>query len=228
MTAEEIIYDILEIKNALEDDHDIEPLWLLHKINAYRSMLILQDYKENGEIKPEWVQRIYRTQTTKVTSADDPAITYTSILVSKLTIPAVLSLPDDRGIVRISGTSGILSFDQVSFEILMLKINFGEERMGQFGYFARIGNDIYCWPLVMEVQAQIIPANPMDCQVLENGVFRNRLVTDEYPIDPAMAQQIVLEICTKDLQINMNSISDIINDSKHQLRVLQSGTNKVK
>lgn len=226
MTAEEIITDVLEIKNALEDDHDIEPMWILYKINAYRSIFILQDYKLNGEIRPEWIQRVFRTTTDKITSADDPSITFTSIQLSKAIIPSILAMPDDRGIVRVSGSSGILSFDQVSFEILMLKIHFKEEKMGQFGYFARVGNTIYCWPLVMEVQAQIIAADPMEVQVYTGGSLRDRLITDEYPLDPAMAQQIVLEICTKDLQLNMNSISDVINDSKHQLRILQSGNNK--
>lgn len=228
MTAEEIIYDILEIKNALEDDHDIEPMWLLHKINAYRSIFIPQDYRLNGELRPEWIQRVFKTTTDKVTSADDPSITFTSIQLSRATLPAILAMPDDRGVIRVSGSSGILSFDQVSFEILMLKIHFKEEKMGQFGYFARVGNTVYVWPLVMEIQAQIIAADPMDVQVYSAGVLRDRMITDEYPLDPAMAQQIVLEICTKDLQLNMNSVSDIVNDSKHQLRVLQSGNSKVR
>lgn len=224
MTAEEIIYDILEIKNALEDDHDIEPLWLLQKINNYRAIFILDDYKRNGEIKPDWLQRLRKIQTTKITSADDPAITYTSILLSKATIPSILTLPDDMGLVRVTGSSGILPYDQVAFDTLMMKIHFEEEKMGSFGYYSRMGSTLYIWPLVMEIQAVIIPADPMDVQVLDpiTNTLRARTIADEYPLDIAIAQQIVLEICTKDLQLNMKSIADITNDSKHQLRILQS------
>ncbi len=68
----------------------------------------------------------------------------------------------------------------------------------------------------------------MDIQVLDpsTNTMRDRLITDDYPVDLALAQQIVMEIVTKDLQLNAQSVSDIVNDSKHQLRILQSGTNQ--
>jgi|WetSurSiteA1Bulk_404760.scaffolds.fasta_scaffold00092_8 hypothetical protein len=228
MLAEDLVYDVLEIKNALEDDHDIDELWILKKANAYRAIYILRDYQENGQIKSEWIQRLRKQKVTKVNSADDPSIDFTSIDLGKVTIPSLLSLPDDQALIRISGSSGITTFDQISFDNLMLKLTFQEPRMGEFGWCARVGNDLFLYPLVMEMQAFIIAENPLDIQVLDpiTKTMRDRLITDDYPIDLALAQQIVLEIVTKDLNLNMQSISDIINDSKHQLRILQSGTNK--
>jgi hypothetical protein len=110
----------------------------------------------------------------------------------------------------------------------MLKLTFKEERMGEFGWRARVGNDLFLYPLVAEMQAIIIADNPMDVQVLDpvTGLMRDRLITDEYPIDAVIAQQVILEIVTKDLQLNAQSVSDIVNDSKHQLRVMQSGNSK--
>lgn len=224
MTAEDIIYDIFEIKNALEDDHDLEEFWLLKKIGAYRQAFIIQDFQLNGQIKSSWLQRIYKTKTVKVTSADDPVISYTSISLSRAVVPEVMSLPDDMGLFRVTGSSGILPYDHIGMDALMMKIHFGEERMGSFGYCCRMGTNLYLWPLVMEVQAYIVAADPMSVPFMDTvtGVTRPLEITDEYPVDAYTAQQIVLEICSKDLQLNMKSIADIVNDSKHQLRVVQS------
>jgi hypothetical protein len=49
---------------------------------------------------------------------------------------------------------------------------------------------------------------------------RSRLYTDNYPCDLAMAEKIILEILTKDLQIEKQQISDIVNDASDQLKVL--------
>lgn len=225
MSGEDILYDVLEIKNALEDDHDYDELWILQKINNYRSIFILQNYLLNQEINPSWIQRLRKQKVSKVTSADDPSIDFTSIDLGKVTIPSLLPLPDDASLIRVSGSSGITTFDSISFDNLMLKLTFKEERMGEFGWYARIGNDLFLYPLVMEMQAIIIAENPMDVQVLDasSGLMRDRLVSDEYPLDAMTAQQIILEIVTKDLQLNTQSVSDIVNDSKHQLRIMQSG-----
>jgi hypothetical protein len=226
-TAELIIYDIIEIKNALEDDRDLDELWLLNKINMYRSMMISADYAVNHEIQPGWLQRLRKQKVTKVNSADDPSITVTSIDLGKVTLPAVVNLPDDVGL-RLSGSSGIFAFDEIDFDTLMLKINFNEERNGQFGYFAMVGNDAFIWPLVLEIQAIIIAENPFDVQVLDSttGLLRAMTIQDDYPCDAEMAQKIIMEILTKDLQLNAQSISDIVNDAQNALKLLQNGGNQ--
>lgn len=226
MTIEEIVYDVFEIKSLLEDDHDIDQLWVLTKVNNYRAIFINQEYALKAEIKPIWLQRLYKQKTTKVNSADDPSISLTSITLSKVSIPSVISLPDDLGLYRISGSSGISQFDQMDFNTMMMKIDVGEERMGQYGYCSRIGNDLYLYPPTMEIQGLILAANPLDCQILESGVLRDMEVTDEYPIENDMAQKIVLEILTKDLALNDKSVTDIINDSQSQLKILKSESNQ--
>lgn len=223
MTAEEIVYDILEIKNALEDDRDLDELWLLNKINMYRSVFIAMNYVQNQEIESIWVQRLRKQKVVRTTPADDPSITNSSIVVGKVTLPNIISLPGDVGLVRVTGSSGILSFDQIDFDTLMLKIAFKEEKMGEFGYCARVGNDLFIYPLVREIQAMLIAEDPFGIQVMgSNGQLRDMLVTDEYPLDMATAQRIALEILTKDLMFNAQSVSDIVNDSQNQLKILQN------
>ena len=223
MTIEALVYDIFEIRSLLEDDHDIDELWCLNKINMYRSLFIVQEYNATQEIRPSWMQRLRKQKTLKVDAADDPSITYSSIHLSKVTLPSLVGLPGDMGLVRVSGSSAILSYDIIDFDTLMLKISSGEERTGQFGYCSRIGNDLYMFPLIPEMSALILANNPMDVQVMHtDGTLRDMLVTDEYPIDLDMAQKIVLEILTKDLQINAQSVTDIVNDSQNQLKILKN------
>ena len=228
MTVEELVYDIIEIKNALEDDRDMDELWILNKCHNYRAAFINQEYALKAEIKPVWIQRLHKQRTTKVTSADDPAITVSSIMLSKVTIPTVVSLPDDQGLVRVSGSSGISQFDIIDFNTLVMKVDIGEESNGQYGNCARIGNDLYLSPLTPEIQALIIAEDPFEVQINDNGTLRDMLVTDQYPMERDMAQKVILEILTKDLALNEKSIADLINDSQSQLKILTSGSNSQK
>ena len=225
MNIEEIVYDVFEIKSLLEDDHDIDPLWLLGKINNYRAIHIKQDIALNNEIRPVWLQRIHKQKTIKTTSADDPNISISSIILSKVILPRLMSINDDMGLYRISGSSGISQFDLMDFNTMLMKIDIGEERMGQYGYASRIGNDLYLYPLTMEIQAIVLAENPFDIQINDNGVLRDMLVTDDYPVERDMAQKIILDILTKDLALNDKAVVDLINDSQQQFKLLKSGSN---
>lgn len=222
MTTAEIIWDVLELKHALEDDSDIDELWVLHKINSYRELFIRQDYEMNNLINPSWIQRVHKIETSKVSAADDPSITLSSIWLSKASIPSVIALPYDLGVYRISGSSSITQFQPCDFNTLMMRIEIGEEMNSHYGYYSRIGNDIYLYPLCMEISGLIVAQNPMDIQINDSGTLRARTLEDEYPVDLAMAQKIVLEICTKDFAISEGSIPDILNDSQRTFKVLRS------
>ena len=80
MTAAEIIWDVMELKHALEDDADIDELWILQKFNAYRAMIIQQDYAYTNKVNPSWLQRLHRLVLSKVNAADDPAISLSSVI----------------------------------------------------------------------------------------------------------------------------------------------------
>lgn len=222
MLISEIIWDILEIKHALEDDSDIEELWLLHKINSYRQIFIQQEYALNNHIDPTWLQRYHRFVLTNVKAADDPAIILGSITLSKGTIPKVISLPDDLGCYRIAGSSGILQFEPCDFNTLMMKIEIDEEMNNRYGYYSRIGELVYLYPTVPEASAILIAENPIDIPVNDAGTIRARTFDDEYPLDIGLAQRVVLEICTKDLAISEGSIPDIINDSQRQFKIMRN------
>ena len=228
MTAAEIVFDILEIKNAINDDREIDEIWLIHKFNAHRSLQIIEEFKQSNEIRSMWLMRLYKQEVKKVTSADDPSISVTSIELGKVHLPNIVAIPNDAGFVRLTGSSGILSFDPVSYDTLMLKIMYKEERMGEFGYYTQIGNDVFLWPYVREVQAIIIPEDPFDIQIIDptTKVLRDFEITDDYPLDIDMCQKAIWEVLTKDLAYNDQQVRDIVNDSQNQLKLMRNGSNQ--
>ena len=228
MNAAEIVYDILEIKNAINDDRDIDEIWLIHKFNAHRSLQIIEEFKQSNEIRSMWLMRLYKQEVKKVTSADDPSIISTSIELGKVHLPNIVAIPNDAGFVRLTGSSGILTFDPVSYDTLMLKIMFKEEKMGEFGYYTQIGNDVFLWPYVREVQAIIIPEDPFDIQIIDpiTKVLRDFGITDDYPLDIDMCQKAIWEVLTKDLAYNDQQVRDIVNDSQNQLKLMRNGSNQ--
>lgn len=223
MNVEDIIWDIREIKHKLSDDFDVESLWLLEKINSYRAIRIREEYGLNNIIDPSWLQMTRKITLKKVFTSDDPAISFGSIMLAKGELPAVISLPDDLGVYRLSGSSGILQLEPCALNTLIMKIEVGEEMHGKYGYYSRIGKDVYCWPLMSEAAGIIIAENPMDVKVFENGVLRDRTFADEYPVDINIAQKIIIDILTKDFAIMENSITDIVNDSQSQFKIMNSG-----
>jgi len=223
MDASEIIYDILEIKKAINDDRDIDELWLIHKFNAHRALQIIEEFKASNELRSMWLMRLYKQKVTKVTSADDPSVNLTSITLGKVHFPNIVALPNDGGFVRLTGSSGILTFDPVSYDTLMLKAAFHEEKMGEFGYYTQIGNDVFIYPHVMEVQAIIIPEDPFDIQVIgTDGQLRDFSITDDYPLDIDLCQKTIWEVLTKDLAYSDQQVNDVINDAQNQLKLMRN------
>lgn len=224
MTIEDYIWDVFEIKNALEDDSDIEEMWVLHKLNQYRALHIQQEYGLTQFINPVWLQRKYKFSWEKVNAADDPNIEIGSVTLGKAEMPRVVSLPDDQGTYRISGSGSILQFEPITFDLLMMKADVGEQLPGQYGYYSKVADTVYIWPYIMEGSAMLILANPLDVQINDAGTLRSMTFSDNYPLDPGLAQKALLDFLTKDMLFSDQSISDIMNDSQRQLKILKDGT----
>jgi hypothetical protein len=223
MTAENLIYDIKEIVAATEDDSDLDEYWLIQKINNYRAVLIAEQFRVDPVVDPSWLQRIGKFKFTKSDAADDPLITVNSITLGRYILPSVISLPDDLGLNRISGSSGIVGFEPTDFDTLVMKALVKEEISPNYGYYARIGRFAYVYPYIMEGSAIIIAENPFDVPIYTGTEYRTMTMEDHYPIDARMAQLVIVQILTNDLNISQQSITDIVNDSQSQLKVLKNG-----
>jgi len=221
MTAEEILFDIREIVGALEDDSDLEDLWVLQKVNNYRAVLIPEQFRVEPFVDPSWLQRIGKFKFTKTDAADDPLIITNSITLGRYILPEVISLPDDLGLYRLSGSGGIIGFEPTDFDTLVMKALVKEEISPNYGYYARVGTFAYTYPYIMEGSAIIIAENPLDVSFYDGTEYRTMTMQDHYPIDARMAQLIIMQILTNDLNIAQQAITDIVNDSQTQLKVLK-------
>jgi hypothetical protein len=221
MSIEEFIYDIKEIQNALEDDSDLSDAWLFQKINSYRAVMIAEQYRMEPIIDPSWLQPTPMFEFTKTDAADDPSITVNSITLGRAILPAVISLPEDQGLHRLTGSGGIISFEPTDIDTLIMKALIKEPLSRNFGYYARIGRSAYVYPYIMEGKAIIIAENPTDIQYFSGTEYRDYAVADPYPIDARLAQAIIMEILTKDLRLDREAITDVVNDSQDQLRILK-------
>lgn len=226
MTIEEYIWDVKEIKGLLTDDSDIEDMWILHKLNMYRAIHIVNEYNLTNEIDPIWLQRIYKFRWKKCNASDDPNIIYNSITLGKYIFPKIINLKEGLGNYRISGSGSIIQFESCGFDRLMMKLEIGEETNGQYGYFSKIGDTIYISPYIPEGSATIIAENPLDVPINDNGTFRNMEFTDEYPLDAILAQKCILDLLTKDMAISDKSITDIVNDSQNEFKILKDAIDK--
>lgn len=225
MTFEEIIWDIMEIKGALEDDSDLEEMWVLHKINQYRAVHIAQEYALTNEIDPIWLQRIRKFSWLKTSAADDPAIIHNSITLGKAELPNVVHLPEDIGVYRVSGSASIMQFEPCDFNRLMMKAEIGEESHGEYGYYAKVGRAVYITPYIMEGSLMLIAENPLDIQIYNNDILRDPVLSDDYPLDPVLAQRAILDFLTKDMQLSDGVITDIVNDSQREFKIMKDEQN---
>lgn len=96
-----LIYERLKLsKNKRLLETHAEFLW--HK---YRAAVINDDFKANQQIDPATLQDFGLVLFTNVTSSDDPSVPYGSVEYGKLTIPQVVTLPDDLGVYRVASSS---------------------------------------------------------------------------------------------------------------------------
>ena len=225
MKLENIIYDILEIKHAVHDDADIDEMWLAQKINAYRSMIIKEEYARNPIIDSSWLQRLPNFDFQKVLSGDDPNILWGSVTLGKYRVPKVISLAEEQGFYNVFNASRGRPLSMTDFATLMIRLQLNEDLAVGAGWYATVGQDLYVYPYIMKGTVHLIAEDPMSIPILdEDGNPREFSYDDDYPIDAGTAQRIILEILTKDLNIYNQQISDVVNDAQSQLKILRSYT----
>lgn len=223
MTVEEAVFDVFEIKRALNDETDLDELFVLQKLNSYRSILINQQYQLTGHLDYSWLQRHPQFRWEKVTAADDPNVIHSSITLGKFKLPKVVSLPDDLGLYQVTGSGAIRIYSKDEFATMMVRAEI-EERHPRHGYYSKIGDVLYSFPYEMYGQAVMIADNPMDIPIIENNVQRDFAITDEYPTDSSIVQQCILQILTVDLKLADQQITDVINNSAVDLNIMKNAS----
>ena len=221
MKIENAIYDVIEIRKALGDDDPLDQFFILQKLNAYRAILINAQFQITNHLDYGWLQRHPQFRWEKVTAADDPNVTHSSITLGKFKLPKVISLPEDLGLYQVMGSGAIRTYSKDEFATMMIRAEIQEERHPRHGYYSKIGDVVYSVQYEMYGQAVMVAENPMDIPIIENNVQRVMTVDDEYPADIAIVQQAVLAFLTKDMKLSDQQVTDIINDSQSQLKLMK-------
>jgi hypothetical protein len=222
MNFEDIIYDVSEITKQSLGETEFNEYHVAHMVNSYRALFIRRKFDETAQIDPQWLLPLGVIDMANVDLADD-LVTQSSIKVSKGIFPAVVTLPYNLGYYRLSGISRHRSLAKISIEELILKIETNELVPLGYGYAVIFGKTVYAYPSISAMTGVVIAENPLEVQIQDGKVWRARTILDPYPVDIAMAQEIVLSILTKDLAISNQQVADIIQNSQSDLKMMKSG-----
>lgn len=155
-----LIYERLK----LSKDKRLTELHTQFLIHKYRAMVINDDFKANRQIDPATLQDFGKVVFTKVTSADDPNVPYGSVNYGKLTIPQVITLPDDRGVYHVASSSKLCQHYPL-MPPLFFNVPAGSVA-AKSRYYTRINTALYIDHFAEDGNVILILDNPMDGVVL--------------------------------------------------------------
>lgn len=155
-----LIYERLK----LSKDKRLQERHVDFLIAKYRSVVIRDDYKANRQIDPAVLQDAGLVNFTRVLSSDDPAISFGNLELGKLTIPELVSLPDDRGIYIVSSLSKQCMHYPIEMN-MFFDIPSGSWA-AKSPYYFRVNTALYIYPARDEGNIVYILDNPMDGVVL--------------------------------------------------------------
>lgn len=163
-------------KSKLSKDFRVSNRHIQFLVQQYRARGIREEYKRNMQIDPSWLQDFGRVEFTKVNSGDDPLIPYTSMDLSKLTIPQVVSLPNDAGVYRVNGSSKQKRYYPITVERFFSLVE-GSIR-NKFCYFFRVGTALYVNELIDEGNTVLILDDPLDGYIISTEKVLSGNITE--------------------------------------------------
>ena len=188
MTLRELRSDILLILSHSKVSKD-KRFWEGHidfLIHKYRARAIRETFQRQGYIDPMWMQDLGVRKTTIVNSAEEREVACGNLALAKLTLPPILSLPDDNGVVRISSTSVQKTFYRIDVE-RFFDIDPSSIR-AKFDYYIRVASSFYFPSLPEEVRPILLLDNPMDGDFFDNTI--------QYQISPTLEYNVVDGVVT--------------------------------
>jgi hypothetical protein len=220
MKLENIIYSVREILKSKSPDSRIDDRMLIDMINRYRAYNIKVYWDTERYIKQEWFSNLGIMTPTPVNSADDPNIQYTSIIFGKIEIPRGIDISKENTFF-IRSASKHQRVEEKDMHILFKMIETEDEMLDDYiGYFWN-GNILYTYPHQSKIWVSRILADPLEAitynalydyegtLVSAQGTKRNITIKDEYPICEELAVKVILDILTKEFNLERASIPDV-------------------
>lgn len=177
MTERQIVSDIklLLSRSTLSKDHRVSDLHLRYKVRQYRNSYIAEVYRIEGYIDPIWIQPLGNLEVTKVSSAEDENIRYSSECLGKLFIPPVVALPRNRGIQYVSSPTKIGNGMQQYFPLEpqrffnLVKCTF----KAKFKHYTMVQNSMYLTDIPNKVYVHGIWEDPLHGKIINNTYVAN-------------------------------------------------------
>jgi hypothetical protein len=233
MKLENIIYQIRHILKTTGIDSRVDDRMLIDMINRYRAFNIKQYYQSNRHVKEEWFTNLGVIDLSIVNSADDPNIQLTSVVFGKYSFPNYIEIPGINTIV-LRSASKHQRIEEVNQEILYKRIETDDDITKDFVSVYFEGNIGYIYPHQSKISCRMILADPRDGitynelkdfnnnVISAQGTKRNLTIRDEYPICGEIATLIILDILTKEFNLERTSIPDISVDGADTDEIVKS------
>jgi len=182
-TKKKLIDDVIEIATRFNptDDSRLSDRWISYKIDQIRAQLIVRNYRNDETVDFAWLSQPFFIELYKTNTADDPKLMYCNCVVSKTTIPPVISLSNpnannqDVGIASLISACGKFGY----YPRLMNLWNFpSEHTFSKLRFYARYNTTLYVNKDVQRLRLSPILLYPEDgfiinTQPVANGSIQN-------------------------------------------------------
>ncbi len=190
MTLHELVSDIMLVlsKSTISKDFRVSKRHIRFLVNQYRARKIQDDYKTFGRVMPEYMQDLGILQVTKINSGDDTSIPYTSLTLGKISIPPIVSLPDEDGLVRVSSSSRQMTYYPIEMPLFFDLVP--DSIQTKFPYYFKVGIPVYLHPYIQEVNMIAVLDDPLDGYVFrtENVFSGNLTIGDLFVVTSGSIQ----------------------------------------
>ena len=174
--------DVILRKSSMSKDSRISFPFLIDRWNSYRASHIRESYDANMEYDTSLFQNLGTIAVTERSLQDDPTLPGNSVNIGKVTIPAIVSMVNNAGLVSVSGAGMGRKYNQC--HITELADRMTAENYKNEWWFAKVGNTLFLTPFTSYINVVAILDNPLDGWVMntEKPVSGSLVYTTDYQL----------------------------------------------
>jgi hypothetical protein len=161
---DKVIWDIRHVLKALKDDSRISDYHLMDLIAQGRAGLIVERYRKERTLDPQWSQTFRDETLTQVAAGDIPDYAgFTTYKFGKITYPGIVSGPvPEFGVISFGSTSNWKRFYKTTWDQLKLMIDVNDLSLQSFNYYIHQEDAFYVFNYFGNVTAVLILNDPLE------------------------------------------------------------------
>ena len=221
MTLLEIISDVKKILMASSDTHErIDDLNLKFKVDKYRMDYIGKLNMEDYEIPGEYYQLLTLNNVSEMKVDPTPGSTDTVGISIDLKIPSLKG----EEIKRITGADRRVQIDYVSPEYFFTMLSIPDDTLKQIEFATlEAGKLMFSGGGNTTAIVNCISSDPIAAYIAAGKSSSEAWKTLPYPVDGTGAFYCVLNILTRDYNLQTRIVADIIKDGQDQFKIERYG-----